>query len=379
MGAGGAKGKVWRDGFLAAIPASTVGGEENDMAALALWRLMSLAAAAAALVGAAAAAAHPPYAIATDRAGNAYFSDLEAVWKLAPDGRLSLFRPGVEGTHVHELATTADGAVEGDLNSYDPGTQVYKSAIWRRSADGREAWVLAPTASAPKGMGLWSDRAGNRYTAQWPSQKDRRTMLFRRDPKGRTSLLYGPREQAAAFREVIVSSVGGMAFPADGSVVFADARVLRRVDRAGAVAPIYTAPAGAVLRGVSLAPDGRLLVADFARALVLAVTLQGRETILYRAPKAWPPTAAAIAGGRLLVLEANADPYDYVHRVRVEEVREGKGRVVADPSAGPSPEGSVRAEAAVSHPMGKSLPPLAAAVLIALVLTAGIALRARRR
>jgi hypothetical protein len=39
-----------------------------------------------------------------------------------------------------------------------------------------------------------------------------------------------------------------------------------------------------------------------------------------------------MAGGRLLVLEANAEPREYVDRVRVIEVTGGRGRVVARPA-----------------------------------------------
>jgi hypothetical protein len=288
--------------------------------------------------GAGAALAHPPYGLVVDGEGNAYFSDLEAVWRVAPDGRMSLFRPGEDGVHVHELVLAADGAVEGDVNRYDPSTQIYRTAIWRRSPDGRETWALAPTPTPPKGLGLWQDRAGNRYLSQWPANGDRRTMLFRRSPEGRVTLLYGPREEAAKFREVIVSSVGAMTFPADGSVVFADTRALRRVAPDGAVTTLYQGPPDAVLRGLSAVSGGRILAADFGRRQVLAFSAQAQPVTLYTSPKGWLPTAAAMAGARLLVLEANANPYDYVNRVRLVEVKSGAGRVVAapgDPSAVP--------------------------------------------
>src|SRR3712207_5467438 len=73
-------------------------------------------------LAAAPAAAHPPYGLVADAAGNAYFSDLQTVWRLSPEGRLSVFR-AVPDTHVHAIALAPDGAIEGDQNHYDPETQ----------------------------------------------------------------------------------------------------------------------------------------------------------------------------------------------------------------------------------------------------------------
>ncbi len=50
------------------------------------------------------ASAHPASGIVLDRAGNIYFSDLETIWKIDTNRRLSIFRAGVRGRHVHELS-----------------------------------------------------------------------------------------------------------------------------------------------------------------------------------------------------------------------------------------------------------------------------------
>lgn len=50
--------------------------------------------------------AHPPVALVMDRGGNVFYSDLERVWMIAPDGRKSVAVPGV---HTHELGLDAEG------------------------------------------------------------------------------------------------------------------------------------------------------------------------------------------------------------------------------------------------------------------------------
>lgn len=295
--------------------------------------------AAAFLFAGAIAAAHPPYGLVADARGNIYFSDLETVWKLEPGGRLSVFRPRVEGRHVHELALAPDGAIEGDQNSYDPATERFTSGLWRRAPGGEEREVVAMTDSPPRGTGVWQDQAGDRYTSQWVSNDDRRLVLLRRRRDGRVDVLFEDPGAAAALRQPAVGSVGGMAFGADGSVAFADGRVIRRWRPDERVERLFEGPEGASLRGLASAADGRLLAADMGRRLVLAIDSGGEAETLYRAPPEWLPTAAAEIGGRLLVLEANADPYERSNRVRLVEAHGSDARLLAapgDPAAVPT-------------------------------------------
>lgn len=44
--------------------------------------------------------AHPPVGIVMDRSGVVYYSDLERVWKIEPDGRKTV---AVPDAHTHEL------------------------------------------------------------------------------------------------------------------------------------------------------------------------------------------------------------------------------------------------------------------------------------
>lgn len=289
------------------------------------------------LFAAAGAQAHPPYGLAADARGNVYFSDLEAVWRLTPEGRLELFRPSAEGFHVHEVAIAPDGAIEGDVNHYDPSSEVFSGGLWRRTADGREQWLVRPTPAPPRGFGTYGDSRGNRYTSQWVGNDDRRTLLFRRSPAGRVDLLHGPPDESARLRESLVSSIGGMARTRAWGMAVADGRALRLVAPSGAVTTLHEAAAGASFRGVSVAPDGRVIAADQGSKAVIAVAAEGAAEILYRESGPWLPTAAVIAGGRLLVLEANADPREQADRVRVIAVEEGRWREVARPARGPTP------------------------------------------
>lgn len=283
------------------------------------------------LITAAPVAAHPPYGLVVDAAGNAYFSDLETVWRLSPDGELSVFRPAVAQSHVHELALAPDGAIEGDQNHYDPAAQRFYTGLWRRTAAGSEQPVIPMTERPPPGAGVWQDRAGNRYTSQWLSNEDRRVALLRRRPDGRVEILYDEAGGASRPVQPSVASVGGMGFGPDGSIFFANGGVLRRLSNDGHVTRLYDGGRESSLRGIAAAPDGRVVAADMGRKKVLAVAADGTVSTLYREPAAWLPVAVALAGPRLLVLEANEDPYRREDRVRVIEVKDGRGMVIASP------------------------------------------------
>lgn len=284
------------------------------------------------LAAATPAAAHPPYGLVVDPARNIYFSDLETVWRLSPDGGLAVFRPHVPQTHVHALALAPDGAILGDQNRYDPASQRFYSGLWRRTPEGVERLVVPMAERPPPGSGVWQDSAGNRYTSQWVSSADRRMVLLRRRPNGRVDVLFDETGGAPRPPQPTVESIGGMAFGADRSLFFSNGGVLRRLAPDGRVAKLYDGGAQSSLRGLAAAPDGRILAADMGAKTVLAVAPDGKVTTLYREAAAWSPTAVVLAGGRLPVLEANDDAYQYEDRVRVMEVEDGRGRVVASPA-----------------------------------------------
>jgi DNA-binding beta-propeller fold protein YncE len=294
-------------------------------------RLLAIGLVLAGWVMAGPAQAHPPYGLVTDQSGNAYFSDLETVWRLAADGDLSVFRPAVPGRHVHELAIGPGGHVEGDENRYDPQTQRFYSGLWQRALAGEEQSIVPLSENPPRGAGVWQDAGGNRYVTEWVSSDDRRTALIQRSRSGVVKVLYDAGAGVARRAPASVASVGGMAFAADGFLYFADGSVLRRLNPDGAVETVYVGGAPSSLRGIAVTPDGRLLAADMESRTVIEIGADGASSILYHGSSGWIPTAVALAGQRLLVLEANADHHEYVRRVRLVELRNGVATVVASP------------------------------------------------
>jgi hypothetical protein len=120
--------------------------------------------------------AHPATGIVVDAQGRILFSDLETVWRLEPGGRLTVFRAGVRGRHVHELSIDKEGYVYGADITYEPSTVKWIEAVWRRTPDGRdETYLVAPTADSHRSISVRRDAEGNSYFVEQDDHTTRDT------------------------------------------------------------------------------------------------------------------------------------------------------------------------------------------------------------
>ncbi len=83
--------------------------------------------------------------------------------------------------------------------------------------------------------------------------------------------------------------------------------------------PDWEAPLGPYLRGLAVAADGTVFVAATGCSAVLRVEAQGKTKPVLRAAPPWSPTAVAVGGKDVYVLE-------YLHTV-LEHRREWLPRV----------------------------------------------------
>jgi sugar lactone lactonase YvrE len=131
-----------------------------------------------------------------------------------------------------------------------------------------------------------------------------------------------------------ITWINGLAAAADGSLYYTEDRAIRRVDRRGQVSTIaanVTVPncsaipgvethAGPYLRGLAVAADGSIYVAATGCAAVLRVDPKGRVSTVLRASPPWSPTAVAVSGRQVYVLEylhtASDDRREWIPRVR---------------------------------------------------------------
>lgn len=264
------------------------------------------------------APAHPATGIVIDRGGNIYFSDLETIWKIDKEGKLSVFRAGVSGRHVHELTIDAQDNIYGADISYV--AEKWVSDVWKMTSAGNINYLLAPTSDPPRGMSNWLDRDGNMYLVDQNNHTKAQTVLLRRSPDGHVITLaggaYGQQDGKGVAAKF--SSVGGMAFGPDGSLYLTDGAAVRKVMMDGTVTtvghdlafrtsddkPSLFGGSYGSLAGLSVNSSGTVYVADAGNRRLLRIDGDGKPAIVLRTePPYFPNGVAAAPDGSIYVLE----------------------------------------------------------------------------
>lgn len=260
---------------------------------------------------------HPASGIVVDSKGNVYFSDLETVWRVDPSGKLSVFRDGVRGRHVHELAIDQHDQIYGADISYVSETWV--SSVWKMTLDGKITYLLEPTSDPPRGVSMWLDPQGNMYLVDQNNHTKTQTLLLRRTPSGVVTTFaggsYGHADgQGTSAR---FGSVGGITFGPDGTIYLTDGASLRKVAMDGSVTTLATqlsarssqdsptlfSSGHGGLAGLTVAADGTVFVADSGNRRLLKVANGNVETVFRSEPPFFPTGAFAARGGDVYVLE----------------------------------------------------------------------------
>ncbi len=208
--------------------------------------------------------AHPGVGNVQDSRGAVYFTDLKQVWKIAPDGKMSVAVPNV---HAHELCLDAQDNLYGDHLAADGGK--WTNRVWRMKPDG----TLTNIIPSREGLNLPDysfvrDRCGSMYWAD-PAQP----IIKKRLPGGNV-INYATSD----FR-----MVQRMTASPDGTLFLMDGANLRRVSTNGQVTTLRTnlsalspPPANVAERnyhmGVWTDSSGNVYVAVAMEHLVLRVS-----------------------------------------------------------------------------------------------------------
>jgi sugar lactone lactonase YvrE len=264
------------------------------------------------------AQAHPGVGIVADSRGNVFFTDLKQVWKITPDGKLTVAVPDV---HSHELCLDAKENLYGEHYWHDSQTKKWMRRVWCLKSDGGLTEILTAREGYLRDYGFVRDRMGNMY---WLDRGET-LVLKRRSPDG-TSTPHG----AAALH-----NAEWMTVATDGTLFLMDGGDLRRVSPDGKVTTVAARlsdmeipPVGVSERnyhmGLWTDADGKVYVAVARERLVLRLEPGGKPEVVARSQEPWSPSGGTFDhDGKLWLLE-----YDSRNAVRARRIdREGRERI----------------------------------------------------
>ena len=257
--------------------------------------------------------AHPGSGIVVDRHGEVYFVDTGAgVWKIDLHGKLTR----LPGPRFHWMALDSDDC--------------FRTVTLPTGTSGDiERVGAAPTLLVASDYPIAIGTNGNLFYPSYTSGSGLQMMEL--TPSGRTSVL----TNLSAGGGGDLRWVNGLAAGPDGSLYYSEDKAIRLINARGQVSTVIanlTLPTCVsipgttrpMLRGLAADSHGTIYVAASGCGSVLKVTSRGQVTTLLQLQSPWTPTAVALFGSDVYVLEylqtaASMEPEDrraWLPRVR---------------------------------------------------------------
>ena len=267
--------------------------------------------------------AHPGSGIAVDRGGQVYFLDTgSGLWKIDTRGKLTK----LSGLKPHWLAI--------DANNRFANTPLPTGALGEISKVGDSPTFLLLSTDWPIAIG----QDGNLY---YQSGRPGDLRLMRTTPDGAMSVF---ATLPKTVKGEPLPHISGIVAGPDGSLYYTEESAIRRITADGRISTMATIRPPArppsipaidqhpYLRGLAVDAQGVIYVADTGDARVLKITPQGKVTTLVQTESPWSPTAVALFGSDVYVLEflhtARDVRRDWLPRVR-KIASDGKSVIIA--------------------------------------------------
>ena len=261
-------------------------------------------------------AAHPGIGIVMDSKGNVYYTDLVHVWKISPDGAVSI---AVKEVHTHELYLDEEGNLFGEHVWYEgEATDKWGHYIWCLTSTGELTYAKAATEGFPSNNTLVRDARGNTY---WAEKTADHEQLNRTSAKGRK--LVHTRHR---FRDI-----RWMHIPGNSQDLYViDYLTLKKVTPNGQVVvvadqlkddqpPFESVGDHHYLMGIWTDDQQGVYVAVFGGQQVKRIAPDGQVETIFRSESAWSPCGGLVApDGSLWILEFSADNQTRVRRIALD-------------------------------------------------------------
>lgn len=265
--------------------------------------------------------AHPGIGIVMDSKGNVFFTDLEHVWKITPDGDLTI---AVKDVHTHELYLDNDDNLYGEHVWYNgEATDTWGHYVWCLSDSGVLEQTIPPTEGFPVNNTLARDSSGKTF---WAEQSGEHEILKEQSGSGKVSIysehkfddirwIIARRSGANVW---VVDHLGVKQIDSDGNVQVL-AENLRESGRAfGGVRDMH------YLMGIWPGEDNSVYVAAYGAKKVIRLNTDGKTETVYESPRFWSPCGGFISpDGSLWLMEFSSR-----NRTRVKKINKDGNEVI---------------------------------------------------
>lgn len=263
---------------------------------------------AVSLVSASNLRAHPPVSIVIASDGTVFYSDLERVWMILPDGTRKV---AVNNVHTHELRLdSADNLFGEDVTNIGEN---YRHRVWKRSSTGVITNVIPWRSGYPDDFsdyGFTVDSAGRQYSL---NRQERLVNII-----GKQKLPFSLQEiqghihwLAMTNNDDLLLGIGSSVFVRNGSELTELAP--RLIERTTQFSFVHDRHA---MMGLWSDDDGNVFSAIFSGQVVKKISRDGTVETIYRSEGKWSPTGGVIGqNGAQWILEFSSSNQVRVTRV----------------------------------------------------------------
>jgi sugar lactone lactonase YvrE len=280
-------------------------GKMESLRRSVMKKALTILALAGLLAAATEGLAHPGSGIVVDNEGNVFFLDTgSGVWKIDTDGKLTkLSAPAYHWMAIDVHRKLADA----DLPRFSRGG----ATVARDSEDPR----IIVSSDFPIAVG----HNGGLYYA-WSRGKNE-LQLLRLDSNTQTTVIKALPSRADGGS---LGWLNGIAAAADGSIYYAEDKAIQRITPRGDVVTVFSSASlpscdqmdrtdegpPPYFRGLDVDAQGAVYVAATGCRSVVKISVDGEATTVLSATAPWSPTAVAVSGNTLYVLEYLHTPGD---------------------------------------------------------------------
>ena len=257
--------------------------------------------------------AHPGIGIVQDSKGNVFYTDLNHVWKISTDGKLSI---AVRDVHTHQLHVDAADNLYGEHVWYSgEATDKWWYYVWRLSASGELSQAVTPTEGFPENNTLVRDENGNSYYAVNSGDAEQ---IYRQTDSGLTTTFCSHDFQDIRWMKMDEKT---------NRLLVIDLLKLYSVDPEGNISLISEDLEETKfsylflqdrhkLMGTWSDQEENIYVAVYSGKKIKKISPYGNVSTVYESQGSWSPTGGLIAGdGSMWVLE-----YSRQNKARVVKI-----------------------------------------------------------